>query len=133
MEEIASDRTLRQASDRVVDTPSERLLNLSEDMFEKVSKYVRAELEQPVHDFELIEKINSITALRYSEMADKMALLNGEVLGLFEKYADVAVSIEQINEVESGVTLLENAVNDLELYTQRLEEKINAVVAGMKP
>ncbi|KNC75439.1 hypothetical protein, variant [Sphaeroforma arctica JP610] len=62
----------------------------------------KAELGQPIDDLALMEKINNITAARYSKMADQMANVNAEVAELYDAYTTVAVSMEKIDEVEQG-------------------------------
>jgi biogenesis of lysosome-related organelles complex 1 subunit 2 len=82
-------RGVSEASKRIINEPSDRLRQMSDEMFDRISKYVKVELEATTSDYELLETINKMTAERYRTMTEQMRVVNSNILDLYDKHARV--------------------------------------------
>eukprot|EP00123_Amoebidium_parasiticum_P001158 comp12203_c0_seq1/m.6973 comp12203_c0_seq1/g.6973 ORF comp12203_c0_seq1/g.6973 comp12203_c0_seq1/m.6973 type:complete len:123 (-) comp12203_c0_seq1:23-391(-) len=104
-----------------------RLAVLTQEMFDKVAAYVRAELETTCEDYKLLETLNRLTAQRYGELTTQTATMNESLQVLFDKYASLEKYILQIDQIEAGVAQLEETVRDLDAYSRQLEERFGTL------
>ncbi|RUS90084.1 hypothetical protein EGW08_002126 [Elysia chlorotica] len=107
--------------------PPQDVVELCRDTFQKTAEYLRGELDGTVEDYKLLEKMNTVTSTRYSEMKHIALSINGALKSLNEKYKSLQPYLEQIDQIEESVSTLEQAAYSLDQYSKRLESKFKAL------
>merc|ERR1712137_654171 len=105
----------------------EELQNATQEMFERMTAYLMGELNSTSEDYQLLEKMNSLTAQKYFDMANTAEQLTVFMKELREKYTTFQPFLEKIDQLEKGVQSLEDVVQQLDEYSKRLEAKFKQV------
>eukprot|EP01135_Chromosphaera_perkinsii_P002315 Nk52_evm101s221 gene=Nk52_evmTU101s221 len=108
----------------------EYVQQLSQDMFTKLSEYLQNELKVSCADYKLLEKMNQVALEKYISMGKLAESYNTVYRELTEKYGQLGGYLDQIERIESGVTLLEENVDALDQYCNRLEERYEKIMAS---
>ncbi|KAK3761614.1 hypothetical protein RRG08_040309 [Elysia crispata] len=108
-------------------SPPQDVVKLCRDTFQKTAEYLRGELDGTIEDYKLLEKMNTVTTTRYSEMKHIALSINGALKSLNEKYKSLQPYLEQIDQIEESVATLEQAAYALDQYSKRLESKFKAL------
>eukprot|EP00658_Telonema_sp_P-2_P003645 TRINITY_DN1135_c0_g1_i4.p1 TRINITY_DN1135_c0_g1~~TRINITY_DN1135_c0_g1_i4.p1 ORF type:complete len:112 (-),score=43.50 TRINITY_DN1135_c0_g1_i4:113-448(-) len=96
-------------------------------MFANVSEYIQGELEVSSQDYRLLERMNLVSAEKYRDLADHAENLAVARETMLNKYDEFLPYIYQIDELDKTMVALETTVNQLDEYTQRLEDKFKAL------
>ncbi|KAA6381334.1 MAG: hypothetical protein EZS28_023139 [Streblomastix strix] len=78
-------------------------------------------LESSHNDFELLTKMNDITAQKYAQSAEQIEKSNEVLAQVFEKLQLFQPHFEKIDKIEYSVANLENLVRSLDDYSKLLE------------
>ncbi|GFO38102.1 biogenesis of lysosome-related organelles complex 1 subunit 2-like [Plakobranchus ocellatus] len=108
-------------------SPPQDVVELCRETFQKTAEYLRGELDGTVEDYKLLEKMNTVTTSRYSEMKHIALSISGALKSLNEKYKSLQPYLEQIDQIEESVATLEQAAYSLDQYSKRLESKFKAL------
>ncbi|GFR78354.1 biogenesis of lysosome-related organelles complex 1 subunit 2 [Elysia marginata] len=108
-------------------SPPPDVVELCRDTFQKTAEYLRGELDGTIEDYKLLEKMNTVTSSRYSEMKHIALSISGALKSLNEKYQSLQPYLEQIDQIEESVATLEQAAYSLDQYSKRLESKFKAL------
>ncbi|GAB6028473.1 Bioproteinsis of lysosome- organelles complex 1 subunit 2 [Chamberlinius hualienensis] len=96
---------------------------LSKDMFEKTAIYLQGELEGTLDDYKLLEEMNKVTLVKYTDMKEIAASVSKTLKELNVKYKTLQPYLEQIDQIEQSALKLEQAAYKLDKYSKRLELK----------
>ncbi|XP_005098058.1 biogenesis of lysosome-related organelles complex 1 subunit 2 [Aplysia californica] len=103
------------------------VVELCRETFQKTAEYLQGELDGTIEDYKLLEKMNSVTMNKYSEMKHIALSISGALKDLNEKYQRLHPYLQQIDLVEESVTDLERAAYSLDQYSKRLEIKFKVL------
>ena len=78
-------------------------------------------------DYQLLERMNLRAAEKYKNMADHADSLVIAREKMVKKYEDFRPYMDQIDELDSNVADLEEVVQRLDEYTQRLEARFKEI------
>eukprot|EP00727_Mastigamoeba_balamuthi_P006308 m51a1_g2298 putative biogenesis of lysosome-related organelles complex 1 subunit 2 (660) ;mRNA; r:423345-431639 len=92
-------------------------------LFSNLSAYLTAELGVTKGDFALLEELNKAAEDKYFWMADNATRLADFLTSVHENYKEIEPFLARIDEIDRGVTELEQTVAALDDYTKRLEGK----------
>lgn len=100
---------------------------LSDDLFQKTSDYVKAELEVTLDEYKLLEQMNGATATKYSEMRTRSEQLKQSLLDLETNYARIIPFLEKVDGLEKKVVQLEELAYAVDNYSKRLEGRCKSL------
>ncbi|CAH1759297.1 2235_t:CDS:2 [Entrophospora sp. SA101] len=107
---------------------SEKDVNkLTENMFKKVTEYLKGEILATTEDYRLLENMNILTKERYNEMSFMAQNLVVEMSKLQEIYSDFEPYVKQIDEISEQVDFLEKVTNELDDYSKELESRLKKI------
>ncbi|RWS24756.1 biogenesis of lysosome-related organelles complex 1 subunit 2-like protein [Leptotrombidium deliense] len=96
---------------------------LSEKLFEKATDYLQSELRMTTEDYKLLQKMNEMTAKKYSSMKQVGESIALSLNDLHSKYQSLGAYFEEIDKLDEKVTKLEEIAYAIDGYTKRLEAK----------
>ena len=99
------------------------LEQLTKEMLQTTSDYIKSEIEMCVADYQLLEKMNRSVEEKYKNLTTVSSSISSEMEKLNEKYAVLLPLLSQIDEVEKCVGELEQSASKLDNYSKRLEIK----------
>lgn len=105
------------------------LNQLASIAFAKSSDWISGELEATSEEYELLEKMNRLTATKYSDMRQITGNVAKGISGLNDKYKELQPYIDQIDQIDASVQQLETAAFKLDAYSKRLEAKFKDLEA----
>nr|CAG8479986.1 13026_t:CDS:2 [Entrophospora candida] len=100
---------------------------LTENMFKKVTEYLKGEILATTEDYRLLENMNILTKERYNEMSFMAQNLVVEMSKLQEIYSDFEPYVKQIDEISEQVDFLEKVTNELDDYSKELESRLKKI------
>lgn len=100
---------------------------LTEDLFDKTSDYVKAELEVTLDEYKLLEEMNRTTASKYSDLRARCHQLKGSMLDLETNYARIIPFLEKVDGLEKKVGQLEELAYAVDNYSKRLEARCKSL------
>nr|CAG4638861.1 EOG090X0J9J [Cyclestheria hislopi] len=103
------------------------LNRLAVDMFEKVSLYLQGELTSSKEEYQLLQQMNKVTAAKYTDLKLIACNVSKGIVELNDKFKDLKVYLDQIDQIEDSISKLEHAAYKLDAYTVRLENKFKAL------
>lgn len=104
--------------------PQDELIDkLTDELFEKTSDYVKAELEVTLDDYRLLEQMNITTSAKYSQLRGLSDQLKGSLQDLEKNYFRIIPYLEKIDSLEQKVTRLEELAYAIDSYTKKLEAR----------
>ncbi|XP_064399155.1 biogenesis of lysosome-related organelles complex 1 subunit 2-like [Halichondria panicea] len=103
--------------------PSPEYRELARDMFEKITEYLNGELSATSEEYQLLHRLNQMTIAKYSDMTSLATRLNEVSESLNDKFVSLQPYCDQIDQVESSVSALEQTAYRLDAYCKRLEAK----------
>uniref|UniRef100_A0A7E4UPW0 Biogenesis of lysosome-related organelles complex 1 subunit 2 n=1 Tax=Panagrellus redivivus TaxID=6233 RepID=A0A7E4UPW0_PANRE len=103
---------------------SDEVRRLSDNVFQKVSTFVRGQVQSTVTDYKLIEDMNKTTAQRYGDMKLVAETISGRLSQLEGKYESLRPYLQQVDEIEAASKKLEAVVDALDTYVGDLETKL---------
>nr|CAG4642938.1 EOG090X0J9J [Evadne anonyx] len=110
-----------------LETHDPNLNRLAITMFDKVSEYLKSEMTSSESEYRLIEDMNKATTAKYQDLT-KIATNAGKgVIELNEKFQQLQVYLDQIDQIEDSISKLEHATYKLDAYTVRLENKFKSL------
>lgn len=114
------------ASDDV--QPQDQLIDkLTDELFEKTSEYVKAELEVTLDDYRLLEEMNIRTSEKYSQLRGLSDQLKDSLQDLEKNYFRIIPYLEKIDSLEQKVTRLEELAYAIDSYTKKLEARYKSL------
>ncbi|ORX88393.1 biogenesis of lysosome-related organelles complex-1, subunit 2, isoform CRA_b [Basidiobolus meristosporus CBS 931.73] len=121
-------RNSSSATERSKTAGKEDALNLSQEMFDKVSEYLKSELLASTQDYKLLETFNNLTKEKYQGMSDDAKDLINQVTKLQQSYASFSTYITQIDDISRQVDFIEQVTAELDEYSKQLEYKFKKVL-----
>merc|ERR1711928_93478 len=110
-----------------LETHDPNLNRLAITMFDKVSEYLKSEMTSSESEYRLLEEMNKVTTAKYQDLT-KIAMNVGKgVVELNEKFQQLQVYLDQIDQIEDSISKLEHATYKLDAYTVRLENKFKSL------
>lgn len=97
------------------------------DMFQKITEYLNGELAITSEEYQLLLRLNQMTMAKYSDMTALASRLNVVSNKLNEKFLSLQPYCDQIDQVESSVSALEQTAYRLDAYCKKLEAKFKEV------
>ncbi|CAK4613020.1 hypothetical protein LEN26_010859 [Aphanomyces euteiches] len=107
--------------------PDDRVLELTTRVTDSICEYIGVELEGAIERTKLVDKVMHAIHDRYDKMATESANV-----ALFSKQLKESEILFQdrmraIDEVDEELTELEDMIQQLELYAQRIYEKFTVI------
>ena len=99
----------------------------SHKMFEDVTQYVQGELEANAAEYELLTNMNNMTASKYKQMTERCEEITKQSVVLNENYEQLLPEFGKIDQLDSNLTQLEQAVAALDMATKQLENKFKSL------
>ncbi|XP_033644395.1 biogenesis of lysosome-related organelles complex 1 subunit 2-like isoform X1 [Asterias rubens] len=103
--------------------PDHDIAELTRDMFNKMTAYIRGDLATTAEDYKLLEDMNRITSKKYEDMKQTACEISSAMKTLDEKYKNLEPYLAQVDQIEESVLSLEHAALRLDAYARRLEAK----------
>lgn len=100
-----------------------RLNELATNMFKKTANYLMGELNATQADYEVLEKMNTATITKYSDMKQITVNISNSIEDQNQRYKLLLPQLEQIDQIYDSVVKLEQAAYKLDQYAKRLEAK----------
>lgn len=127
--------SLVSADDRLSSSPppagqadgAENIERLTDDLFQKTSDYVKAELEVTLDDYKLLEQMNRATAAKYSELRGQSEEVKKSLADLDANYARMIPFLEKMDGLEKKVVRLEELAYAVDGYSKRLEGRFKSL------
>ena len=126
---MAEDQSPTRSIEDVVsrtDTRNE-MRTRSQKMFDDVTQYVRGELELNATEYELLTNMNNTTAGKYKQMTERCEEVTKQTGALNENYELLMPEFVKIDQLDSNLTQLEQAVMSLDVATKQLENKFKSL------
>lgn len=92
-------------------------------MFKKTADYLVGELSTTQADYEVLEKMNTATITKYSDMKQITVNISNSIEEQNQRYTQLLPQLEQIDQIYDSVVKLEQAAYKLDHYAKRLEAK----------
>ncbi|KAG0021235.1 biogenesis of lysosome- organelles complex 1 subunit 2 [Podila clonocystis] len=115
------------AADAARHLSQEHVAKTSQEMFRKISDYVKSEMLATGEDYKLLENMNIVTKERYGEMAIMAQELMQEVGKLRTTYSDFEPYLARIDEISQQAHMISNVASELDEYTKALEARLKRV------
>nr|CAG4635200.1 EOG090X0J9J [Alona affinis] len=112
-----------------LETHDPQLNRLASAMFSKVDEYLQSELTSSRAEYQLLEQMNRVTAAKYRDLHLLAASAGKGLIELNEKFKNLQVYLDQIDQIEDQIGKLEHAAYKLDAYTVRLENKFKSLAA----
>lgn len=109
---------------------AEKLKSLGEEMVAKGGEFLRSELALTLDDYRLLEKMNLVTAEKFSKMSltgDSVATTQEQ---LRKQYAQLEPYLAAVDTLDEKVTRLEEMAYAVDAYTKRLEARFKQLEKG---
>mmetsp|Transcript_3163 Transcript_3163/g.4627 ORF Transcript_3163/g.4627 Transcript_3163/m.4627 type:complete len:129 (+) Transcript_3163:103-489(+) len=110
----------------------ERLIKDTTELFDHIVAAMQGEATLTNEDYQLLTKMNKITAEKYSRMANTAEDLVNTMQGVQTTYQKLAPYIQKIDTIENGVSELEASVYQLDVYTNKLEQRMSQCAKQLK-
>ncbi|KAL7332716.1 hypothetical protein PS15p_201729 [Mucor circinelloides] len=107
----------------------EHITKLTQDAYRHFTEYTKAELKMTVEDCQLLEKMNTTTQEKYTQMSEMSQRLMKEMSKLQNTYADFSNFIQQIEDIHQQSIEMEKTAKALDEYSTYLENKLLKVVS----
>ncbi|KAK4515451.1 uncharacterized protein ATC70_010397 [Mucor velutinosus] len=107
----------------------EHITKLTHEAYKHFTEYTKAELKMTVEDCQLLEKMNTTTQEKYTQMSEMSQRLMKEMSKLQNTYADFSNFIQQIEDIHQQSIEMENIAKALDEYSTYLENKLLKVVS----
>ncbi|KAF9585206.1 biogenesis of lysosome- organelles complex 1 subunit 2 [Lunasporangiospora selenospora] len=105
----------------------EHVARTSQDMFRKVTDYVKSEMLMTGEEYKLLENMNNLTRERYADLAGMAQELMHEVGKLRTTYSDFEPYLARIDEICQQADFISNVASELDEYTKSLEVRLKRV------
>ncbi|KAF9190161.1 biogenesis of lysosome- organelles complex 1 subunit 2 [Haplosporangium sp. Z 11] len=115
------------AADAARHLSQEHVARTSQEMFRKITEYVRSEMLATGEDYKLLENMNIMTKERYSELAVTAQGLMQEVGKLRTTYSDFEPYLARIEEISQQAEMISNIAAELDEYTKSLETRLKRI------
>ncbi|KAF9431312.1 biogenesis of lysosome- organelles complex 1 subunit 2 [Podila epigama] len=115
------------AADAARHLSQEHVAKTSQEMFRKISEYVKSDMLAIGEDYRLLENMNIATKERYGELAVMAQELMQEVGKLRTTYSDFEPYLERIEEISQQADIISNVASELDEYTKALEVRLKRV------
>nr|CAG4642205.1 EOG090X0J9J [Eurycercus lamellatus] len=112
-----------------LETHDPQLNRLAVTMFKKVDEYLQSELTSSQSEYQLLEQMNRVTAAKYRDLKQIASGVGKSIIELNEKFQNLQVYLDQIDQIEESISKLEQAAYKLDAYTVRLESKFKSLTA----
>lgn len=108
-------------------TSAENIERLTDDLFQKTSDYVKAELEVTLDEYKLLEQMNRTTAAKYTELRGLSDQVKRSLVDLDTNYARMIPFLEKMDGLEKKVVRLEELAYAVDSYSKRLESRFKSL------
>jgi biogenesis of lysosome-related organelles complex 1 subunit 2 len=104
------------------------LENATAELLAKAEAYVRLEAEAPLSDLHCLERMNRLTAAKYEELAQSVQGFETFQDELSKRVQELAPVLDEIDAMHDAVLKLEQAAEQLETYSRRMEARAATVM-----
>jgi biogenesis of lysosome-related organelles complex 1 subunit 2 len=98
------------------------------ELLAKAEAYLRLEAEAPLSDLRCLERMNRLTAAKYDELAQSVQGFETFQEELAKRAQELTPVLDEIDAMHDAVLKLEQAAEQLDAYSRRLEARAAAAL-----